>query len=74
MVGMVSVECGGVGMNTKRGLMEREGEQVIHKTNTHQPSNPLFLHFFVVIACLFSLSCQNHKHTNTTQCGCGKQV
>ena len=28
---------------------------MIHKTNTHQTSNPLFPCFFVVIACLFSL-------------------
>ena len=37
---------------------------MIHKTNTHQTSNPLFPCFFVVIACLFSLlpKPQTHKH------------
>ena len=39
---------------------------MIHKTNTHQTSNPLFPCFFVVIASLFSLSCQNHKHKHHT--------
>ena len=38
---------------------------MIHKTNTHQTSNPLFPCFFVVIACLFSLSLAKTTNTQT---------